>query len=88
VAWLAALGGRPNIRAGGVCSTRIYLTLADPAAVDEAALRKLGALALARPSPASLHVVVGTGAAALGAALALRGDVEGEAAFDLTGSPV
>jgi PTS system N-acetylglucosamine-specific IIC component len=71
--WFAALGGRANLASGGVCSTRLYLTLADPGAVDEAALRTLGALAFARPSAASLHVVVGPGAAAVGAALALEG---------------
>jgi PTS system N-acetylglucosamine-specific IIC component len=69
-AWFAALGGRDNV-SGGVCSTRLYLTLTDPAAVDDAGLRRLGARALARPSPASLHVVIGPQAQALAHALGL-----------------
>jgi len=70
-AWLAALGGRANIAAGGVCSTRLYLTLTDPGAVDEAALRGLGARALARPSLASLHILIGAGAESVGRGLGL-----------------
>jgi PTS system N-acetylglucosamine-specific IIC component len=70
-AWFTALGGRGNLTAGGICSTRLYLTLTDPAAVDEPGLRRLGALALARPSPASLHVVIGPTAEAVARALRL-----------------
>jgi PTS system N-acetylglucosamine-specific IIC component len=69
--WLAALGGRGNLTAGGVCSTRLYLHLADPGAVDEPALMRLGARALARPSPATLHIVIGPAAEAVGRALRL-----------------
>jgi PTS system N-acetylglucosamine-specific IIC component len=76
-AWLAALGGRANVTAGGVCSTRLYLTLSDPGAVDDAKLRGLGARALARPSPASLHVLVGGTAEALGLALRLPAVADG-----------
>jgi PTS system N-acetylglucosamine-specific IIC component len=70
-AWLKALGGRENLTSGGVCSTRLYLTLADLAAVDEPGLRALGARALARPSPSSLHIVIGPAAEAVGRALRL-----------------
>lgn len=70
-AWLSALGGFGNITGGGVCSTRLYLDLADPAAVDEPGLRSLGARALARPSRASLHVLIGPAAEAVGRALRL-----------------
>lgn len=76
-AWLAALGGRANVTAGGVCSTRLYLTLSDPSAVDDAKLRGLGARALARPGPASLHVLVGGTAEALGLALRLPAVADG-----------
>lgn len=71
-AWLAALGGRANIVAGGVCSTRLFLMLVDPHAIDDARLRVLGALALARPSPVSLHVVIGLQADAVYRALRLE----------------
>jgi PTS system N-acetylglucosamine-specific IIC component len=70
-AWAAALGGRGNIIGGGVCSTRLYLTLSDPDSVDVARLRTLGARAFARPSRASLHIVVGPIAEAVGRALGL-----------------
>jgi len=70
-AWAAALGGPGNVVEGAVCSTRLCLTLSDPTAVDEAALRSLGARALARPSTTTLHVIVGPGAEAVGKALGL-----------------
>ena len=70
-AWLAALGGQANVTDGGVCSTRVYLTLADPGAIDDARLRALGARALARPGGASLHILVGSLAEPLGLALGL-----------------
>ena len=70
-AWAAALGGPGNVVEGAVCSTRLCLTLSDPAAADEAALRSLGARALARPSTTILHVIVGPGAEAVGKALGL-----------------
>jgi N-acetylglucosamine PTS system EIICBA or EIICB component len=76
-AWLAALGGRANVTTGGVCSTRLYLTLSDPGAVDDAKLRGLGARALARPSRASLHILVGGTAEALGLALELPAVADG-----------
>ncbi len=70
-AWLAALGGRGNIATSGVCSSRLYLELARPEAVDEAALMQLGARGLVRPKPASLHVVIGPDAGRLAAELGL-----------------
>ena len=76
-AWFAALGGRGNVIAGGVCSTRLYLRLSDPVGVDEAKLRSLGARALARPNPSSLHIVVGPGAEAVGRALEFSANVVG-----------
>ena len=41
------------------CTTRLRLVVADQKAVDEAALRALGARGLVRPSAESLQVVVG-----------------------------
>ncbi len=58
-AFVAALGGAPNIRALDACTTRLRVSVASQAAVDEAALRKLGARGLVRPSGESLQVVVG-----------------------------
>lgn len=68
--WLAALGGRANLRRAGAASARLWLELVDPAQVDEPALAGLGARAFARPRADVLHVVVGFDSRALAAALA------------------
>jgi PTS system N-acetylglucosamine-specific IIC component len=60
---VAALGGRSNIREVGGNASRLVVTVRDPAAVDENALR-LQARAVGRPGPQSLHVVVGPAASA------------------------
>jgi N-acetylglucosamine PTS system EIICBA or EIICB component len=60
VAWIAALGGRGNLRSVDACTTRLRLSLQDSSAVDAGALRQLGARGLVRPSPETLQVVVGT----------------------------
>jgi PTS system N-acetylglucosamine-specific IIC component len=58
-AFLAALGGAANIRALDACMTRLRVTLANPGAVDEATLRRLGARGFVRPTSDTLQVVVG-----------------------------
>ncbi len=58
-AMIAALGGAANLRALDACTTRLRLTVADQAAVDEAALRALGARGFVRPSADALQVVLG-----------------------------
>ena len=58
-AMIAALGGAANLRAVDACTTRLRLTVADQSAVDEAALRALGARGLVRPSAEALQVVLG-----------------------------
>jgi PTS system N-acetylglucosamine-specific IIC component len=55
---LAALGGRKNIAQVHLVSSRLCVTVSDPAAVDENALAK-SVRALARPAPGSLHLVLG-----------------------------
>ncbi|HEY2274011.1 MAG TPA: N-acetylglucosamine-specific PTS transporter subunit IIBC [Steroidobacteraceae bacterium] len=57
--YLAALGGATNIVALDACATRLRLRVADQAAVDAAALKRLGAVGLVRPGPDALQVVVG-----------------------------
>jgi PTS system N-acetylglucosamine-specific IIC component len=54
-----ALGGAANLRTVDACTTRLRLEVADNAAVDEAALRALGAKAVVRPAPGSVQVVLG-----------------------------
>jgi len=58
-AFAAALGRIANIRALDACTTRLRVTVASQDAVDEAALRRLGARGLVRPSAEALQVVVG-----------------------------
>ena len=58
-AMIAALGGAANLRAVDACTTRLRLEVANQSAVDEAALRALGARGFVRPSADSLQVVLG-----------------------------
>jgi PTS system N-acetylglucosamine-specific IIC component len=58
-AFVAALGGAANLVRIDACTTRLRLVLANPAAVNEPALRALGAKGFVRPSPDGLQVVLG-----------------------------
>jgi PTS system N-acetylglucosamine-specific IIC component len=58
-AFLDALGGALNIRALDACMTRLRVTVASQEAVNDAALRQLGARGLVRPTADTLQVVVG-----------------------------
>ncbi|HEX5160965.1 MAG TPA: N-acetylglucosamine-specific PTS transporter subunit IIBC, partial [Steroidobacteraceae bacterium] len=60
---LAALGGRENIADALLVASRLCLTVRDPARVDEATLHA-AVRAVARPAPASVHLVLGSAAAA------------------------
>ena len=57
--FVAALGGRSNLKSIDACTTRLRLTLGDPAAVDEPALRSLGARGIVRPGGDAMQIVVG-----------------------------
>lgn len=59
VLFVAALGGAANLREVGACTTRLRLIVADQARIDEAALRKLGAVAVLKPSAEAVQVVLG-----------------------------
>ena len=59
VDYVSALGGAANIVALDACATRLRLRVASQAAVDAAALKRLGAAGLVRPGPDALQVVVG-----------------------------
>jgi PTS system N-acetylglucosamine-specific IIB component len=56
---LAALGGDDNVVDLEPCITRLRVEVADPALVDEAALRAAGVIAVVR-SGVAVQVVVGT----------------------------
>jgi N-acetylglucosamine PTS system EIICBA or EIICB component len=64
-ALLSALGGARNIREVRVAASRLCVTLQDAAAASAAGLESLAIRAIARPSPHSVHLVVGAGATAL-----------------------
>lgn len=57
--WIRALGGAGNLVTVDACTTRLRLAIADQTAVNEAALKSLGARGLVRPSQQTLQVVVG-----------------------------
>jgi PTS system N-acetylglucosamine-specific IIC component len=58
-AWVHALGGARNLVSVDACTTRLRLVVADQSTVNEAALKKLGARGVVRPSAETLQVVVG-----------------------------
>jgi PTS system N-acetylglucosamine-specific IIC component len=57
--YIEALGGAANLASVGACTTRLRLVVKDQAAIDEPALKALGARGLVRPSEKDLQVVVG-----------------------------
>ena len=68
---VAALGGSRNIETLGSCTSRLRVVVLDPLAIDEAALKSLGARGVARIGERTLHVVLGPHAEALAAAIRL-----------------
>ncbi|HEX7013423.1 MAG TPA: N-acetylglucosamine-specific PTS transporter subunit IIBC [Steroidobacteraceae bacterium] len=58
-AWIRALGGAANLVSVDACTTRLRLEIKDQSAVDEPALKGLGARGCVRPSEQALQVVVG-----------------------------
>jgi PTS system glucose-specific IIC component len=67
---LRALGGRANLRSlDAVALTRLRVELADQARFDEPAARQAGVLAVMRPAPGVLHLIVGERADQLARAL-------------------
>jgi len=58
-AFVAALGGSANLKSIDACTTRLRLGLADPKAIDEPALKSLGARGIVRPGGDSVQVVLG-----------------------------
>ncbi|KTW02727.1 PTS N-acetyl-D-glucosamine transporter [Sphingomonas sanguinis] len=57
--FVAAMGGSTNLTEIAACTTRLRLIVADPARVDEPALKRLGARGILRPSPSGVQVVLG-----------------------------
>jgi PTS system N-acetylglucosamine-specific IIC component len=57
--FVLALGGASNLETVDACMTRLRLTMRDPAAIDEARLKALGARGVMRPGGNALQVVLG-----------------------------
>jgi PTS system N-acetylglucosamine-specific IIC component len=68
-ALLSALGGASNVREVAPAGSRVLVSVADEACIDEGALRALSLRGIARPVPARLHLIVGPEAPATAAAL-------------------
>jgi len=64
-----AFGGTRNIETLGSCTSRLRVVLLDPLALDEAALKALGARGVARIGERTVHVVMGPQADALAEAI-------------------
>jgi PTS system N-acetylglucosamine-specific IIC component len=58
-AFVVALGGAGNLAEVAACTTRLRLTLIDNRAIDEAALKRLGARGILRSATQGLQVVLG-----------------------------
>ena len=67
--YLLALGGPRNLLAIDACMTRLRLSIASRDAVDEAALKALGAAGMIYPTSDTMQVVVGLRADAIAAEL-------------------
>lgn len=68
-ALVGALGGAANLREVGACSSRVRVVVADPAAVDEAAVKAVGVRGVVRVGDRAVHVVLGPGAERVAEAL-------------------
>jgi len=85
--WLAALGGAENIIDLGACTTRLRMLLADAGSVDEAALRRLGAMGIVRGREGAMQVIIGPAADRLSGELRKAMKLRGEASSCATASP-
>lgn len=56
---LAGLGGPENVDTTSYCTTRLRLTVKDPAKVDDAAIKAAGVAGLIKPGPKAVQVIVG-----------------------------
>jgi PTS system N-acetylglucosamine-specific IIC component len=57
--FVSALGGGANLKSIDACTTRLRLSLVDPKAINEPALRSLGARGIVLPGGDSVQIVLG-----------------------------
>ncbi len=58
-AYIAALGGKANLKSIDACITRLRLIVADQSLVNDQTLKQLGAAGVIRPSKEAVQVIVG-----------------------------
>jgi N-acetylglucosamine PTS system EIICBA or EIICB component len=83
--FIAALGGRTNLTTIDACTTRLRLVVADTNAINEAALKALGARGVLKLSANAVQVVVGPEADSLASemrAAAARGLITGSTSLE------
>lgn len=56
---LEGLGGASNVDTTGYCTTRLRLTVKDPAKVDEEKIKSAGVTGVMKPGPKSIQVIIG-----------------------------
>ncbi|WP_297790141.1 N-acetylglucosamine-specific PTS transporter subunit IIBC [uncultured Anaerococcus sp.] len=56
---LAGLGGAENIDTTGYCTTRLRLTVKDPAKVDDDKVKAAGVAGIIKPGPKAVQVIIG-----------------------------
>jgi PTS system N-acetylglucosamine-specific IIC component len=57
--YVAALGGKENLKVVDACATRLRLEVSDPSVVQDATLKQLGARGVVRVGANSVQVVIG-----------------------------
>jgi PTS system N-acetylglucosamine-specific IIC component len=57
--FIDALGGAANLKSVDACTTRLRLTVTDSSAIDESALKGLGARGIVKPAAGSVQVILG-----------------------------
>jgi N-acetylglucosamine-specific phosphotransferase system IIBC component len=91
-AFARALGGAANLTTVSACTTRLRLIVVDQSAVDDVALKALGARGILRPSNSALQVVLGPIADVVSVeirdALALGEDVSVEPAAEIAADAI
>lgn len=67
--YIAAVGGTDNLKAIDACITRLRLTVADSARVNDAACKRLGASGVVKLNKQTIQVIVGAKAESVGDAM-------------------
>ena len=89
--YIAAVGGTDNLKAIDACITRLRLTVADSALVNDAACKRLGASGVVKLNKQTIQVIVGAKAESVGDEMkkvVARGPVAATSASSAHSAPV